>query len=1032
MNGGVVPAGRLQVRAEGLADEGPEPGFIDQATASFRSTQDEVSVVQEKRYFDGYQELEQALVERGYDRAELRQAPNKFFGLINLGRPQPVMSRAPDAASIWAAVQGERERDPSAFANIPKTQDEYEKWLYTRRGARGRDQDVLRRGDSLTASLAGGIGGSFTDPVNVLTLPLGGGKTVGAAVLREAGINAGIEALQTPDLIRNRARMGEETSARDAATNIVLAGVAGGLLGGASKGVELHGGDLIAAGRERTIAAVWDKLPAPVRLRWAKASDIREADLPELAELAIGRDNMTPAERGAVDALRGDADLAARNPFVPNGAGIAAHQGRFEDALGGLLDPLPPGQRPRFTLPERPVSSPSDLRGGTAIGSGTVPVGARAEVKRRIGVVESGGNDRAANPRSSATGRYQFTQGTWLAYYKRRFGTGGLSNDAILTKRADGRLQDVLMDDLLSDNAAFLNRAGEAETAGNLYLVHFAGQGGAGKLFRADPGASARSVLGDAVVRANPFLKDMNAGEVIAWAHRKMGGSGAPVRGDSRVRVADDGPDEGGYRAQLQDELDRTEAEIASLREELDPEAEARVAAAADAEPVFVEAETAPEPARPIEAAARAPDAPRAEVLALLPDLRRIATDGGASLNDMAALARSIGADEGDVRRGLEALAGQGAIRMRRDGRFARVPRETGPVDALKFIARAGGIRDDEGHGLGLKSVGARAERGMTAAAKAASRRRRAGGRRDLQRFVPGAGPLLRTEGRSIDAIGELLWEANYFPSSAERPDTAAVLDFIEEAMGTPRFPIGEEPEARFSDWQDGEYEFFAGRLRGAAETMQVKLDDAAIDDILTGFRGSDLTPEEAVAEHINGELDAVRFDLFADSEKDIYDALDEDFAATNAGQGENRGTGSQGPGRDAGDPRAGRTGSEDGAAAAEAPRAGDDALKRFDDPAGPDARAQAGSLEHDAQMDAFGGATRGEERAALERKGEGRMQSGAAQRPPGSDGGLFDSQARPVEFRFGEDDGDVQSLGDMLDGFDAEAAQAKAARDCL
>src|SRR6185312_4828141 len=57
--------------------------------------------------------------------------------------------------------------------------------------------------------------------------------------------------------------------------------------------------------------------------------------------------------------------------------------------------------------------------------------------------------------------------------------------------------------------------------------------------------------------------------------------------------------------------------------------------------------------------------------------------------------------------------------------------------DVASFLARQGGVRNDEGHDL-VKGMG-------------------------LQQFVPGHGPLIRPNGMGIDEAGQKLWEAGYF-----------------------------------------------------------------------------------------------------------------------------------------------------------------------------------------------------------------------------------------------------------------------------
>lgn len=168
----------------------------------------------------------------------------------------------------------------------------------------------------------------------------------------------------------------------------------------------------------------------------------------------------------------------------------------------------------------------------------------------KIRRVESGGKDNAKNPRSSATGRYQFTDGTWLATYKAEFGDTGESPAAILVKRGDGDIQDRLMRRLTRGNAAGLEQAGIEANAGNLYLAHFAGIYGARKLHTAGKDTPVEQVLGQAVVDANPFLRGKTAGDVIAWAAQKMGGA-APT-GTSPTSSDETDPYEQALRAYME------------------------------------------------------------------------------------------------------------------------------------------------------------------------------------------------------------------------------------------------------------------------------------------------------------------------------------------------------------------------------------------------------------------------------------------------------------------------------------------------
>lgn len=116
---------------------------------------------------------------------------------------------------------------------------------------------------------------------------------------------------------------------------------------------------------------------------------------------------------------------------------------------------------------------------------------------------ESSGNVYAKNPRSSATGLYQFTEGTWndLA---RKYPQLQLSADG----RLDPAQQERAMRQFTQDNADFLGSRGYQPTTSNLYLAHRFGPQGALQLLTADQNAPVASVVSPAVMKANPDLNN--------------------------------------------------------------------------------------------------------------------------------------------------------------------------------------------------------------------------------------------------------------------------------------------------------------------------------------------------------------------------------------------------------------------------------------------------------------------------------------------------------------------------------------------
>ncbi len=137
-----------------------------------------------------------------------------------------------------------------------------------------------------------------------------------------------------------------------------------------------------------------------------------------------------------------------------------------------------------------------------------------------IRAAESGGNDSAKNPRSTATGRYQFTAGTW-ADVMRKHPELGLTADG----RLDPTQQELAIRAFTADNANILMGSGIEPTAGNLYAAHFLGAGSALVVLRASDVVPMSDLVSPSVIKANPFLADMTAGQFRAWSQRKGGGS---------------------------------------------------------------------------------------------------------------------------------------------------------------------------------------------------------------------------------------------------------------------------------------------------------------------------------------------------------------------------------------------------------------------------------------------------------------------------------------------------------------------------
>lgn len=139
-----------------------------------------------------------------------------------------------------------------------------------------------------------------------------------------------------------------------------------------------------------------------------------------------------------------------------------------------------------------------DPRVEDAIARASARYGVPLDSMRAIAQIESGGNPAAQNPNSSAGGLYQFIDSTGKQY--------GLQDKYNPYENADaaGRL--------MRDNYNSLSGTlGRAPNAGELYLAHQQGLGGATKLL-SNPNAPASQVVGSAAANLNAG-QGMTAGQ---------------------------------------------------------------------------------------------------------------------------------------------------------------------------------------------------------------------------------------------------------------------------------------------------------------------------------------------------------------------------------------------------------------------------------------------------------------------------------------------------------------------------------------
>jgi hypothetical protein len=135
----------------------------------------------------------------------------------------------------------------------------------------------------------------------------------------------------------------------------------------------------------------------------------------------------------------------------------------------------------------------------------------------KVRTSESGGDANAKNPKSSASGLYQFTKSTWegLGYnWNDRFNVG---------------LQNQAMAKLTNNNSNYLkSKLGIAPTDVDLYGAHFLGPQGYASVYNKPDNTPLSSVLTQGAMSANPFLSGKTTGFLKDWLSKKMNAKVTP------------------------------------------------------------------------------------------------------------------------------------------------------------------------------------------------------------------------------------------------------------------------------------------------------------------------------------------------------------------------------------------------------------------------------------------------------------------------------------------------------------------------
>lgn len=232
-------------------------------------------------------------------------------------------------------------------------------------------------------------------------------------------------------------------------------------------------------------------------------------------------------------------DQQQQDAYRMYGGGLAAQDPtKRQNALRAILEAAPGTAQQIIPMirDEREGAEFAALLGGGAPAAapqapapaapGMATPAVQQEPLAAIARAESGGNDAARNPNSTAAGRFQITDGTWAQYAPRL----GLPDAARMAPGAQLRVAQAIQE----DGARALGRPLQGWEQ---YGAHLLGVGGMRAFAQADPNANAQEVyaqaagpqIAAAAFRQNPGLLEpnMTVGQVQQAIAQRAGG-GAP------------------------------------------------------------------------------------------------------------------------------------------------------------------------------------------------------------------------------------------------------------------------------------------------------------------------------------------------------------------------------------------------------------------------------------------------------------------------------------------------------------------------
>jgi len=238
-----------------LPSLGPDTGYFEGAWASVLDSDMQRGAGKMRTFDIPLSQRNDVLKERfGKEVFELT-GTTRPVASMRFGDPAgPTYSKAEYEASEKVdkfILQG-RVSDPEKFKDIKTTKEIQEESAKISVANERHAQEILARNPSAfsrgAAEFTGGMIGVMTDPINAASMLLGAGevkaglsgwayaRAVVKAAAADGAINAGVEAFQTPDVMKWQEMIGHRYGFKEAASSIALAGVGGFAISGILRG----------------------------------------------------------------------------------------------------------------------------------------------------------------------------------------------------------------------------------------------------------------------------------------------------------------------------------------------------------------------------------------------------------------------------------------------------------------------------------------------------------------------------------------------------------------------------------------------------------------------------------------------------------------------------------------------------------------------------------------------------------------------------------------------------------------------------